>query len=108
MFIIPKENEKYNSYIQRILGYRNNIKDNGEYQEKHHIIPKCLGGSNDEDNLIFLYPQEHYYAHKLLALENPNNQKLQYAWWNMRQCTQMVREYIMCRLQNMKRLVSLL
>ena len=30
-----------------------------------------MNGSNDEDNLVYLYAQEHYYAHKLLAIENP-------------------------------------
>ena len=32
-----------------------------------------MNGSNDEDNLVYLYAQEHYYAHKLLAIENPKN-----------------------------------
>lgn len=88
MLIIPKENETYELYIQRILDSRKNIKDENEYQEKHHIVPKCMDGSNDKDNLIYLYAQEHYYAHKLLALENPENYALQYAWWNMNQCSQ--------------------
>ena len=47
-----------------------------------------MSGSNDEDNLVYLYAQEHYYAHKLLAIENPKNNGLQYAWWNMCQCSQ--------------------
>lgn len=47
-----------------------------------------MGGSNEDNNLIYLYAQEHYYAHKLLAIENPNESGLQYAWWNMCQCTQ--------------------
>lgn len=48
--------------------------------EKHHIIPRCMGGSDDEDNIIFLYLREHYIAHKLLALENPHNGRLLKAW----------------------------
>ena len=36
-----------------------------------------MNGSNDEDNLVYLYAQEHYYAHKLLAIENPKNNGLQ-------------------------------
>lgn len=51
-----------------------------KYHEKHHIIPECLGGINSEDNLIDLYPEEHYEVHKLLALENPDNRKLLHAW----------------------------
>jgi len=84
--IIPYKKEKYSDYIKRILNNRENIKDENVYQERHHITPKCLGGSNDKDNLIYLYAQEHYYAHKLLALENPNENGLQYAWWNMCHC----------------------
>ena len=42
-----------------------------------------MNGSNDEDNLVYLYAQEHYYAHKLLAQENPENKELLYAWWMM-------------------------
>lgn len=90
-YIIPQDNELYASYIQRILDVRENAKDENEYQERHHIIPKCMGGSNDKDNLIYLYAQEHYYAHKLLALENPEEEVLQYAWWNMCHIT---RDYI--------------
>ena len=87
MVVIPINKETYEMYIQRILNIRENKKDDKNYQERHHIIPKCLGGSDDSDNLIYLYAQEHYYAHKLLALENKTNNNLQYAWWNMCQCT---------------------
>lgn len=37
------------------------------YVEKHHVIPKCIGGSNDPDNLVELTAEEHYIAHMLLA-----------------------------------------
>jgi hypothetical protein len=37
------------------------------YKEAHHIIPKCLGGSNDPANLVDLTAREHYIAHLLLA-----------------------------------------
>jgi hypothetical protein len=36
------------------------------YSEKHHIIPKSLGGSDDKDNLVLLTAKEHYIAHALL------------------------------------------
>lgn len=67
MIITPLKDEKYSDYIQRILNARENKKDKNFYQEKHHIVPKTMGGSNDKENLIYLYAQEHYYAHKLLA-----------------------------------------
>ena len=34
--------------------------------EKHHIIPKSLGGSNSKSNLAILTPREHALAHLLL------------------------------------------
>ena len=46
--IEPLENEKYQEYIKRILDSRPNKKDKENYQERHHIIPKSKGGSNDE------------------------------------------------------------
>lgn len=54
-----------------------------EYHERHHIVPKCLGGTNNEENLIDLYAREHFEAHRLLALENPDVKGLTYAWWCM-------------------------
>lgn len=81
--IEPLENEKYQEYIKRILDNRPNKKDKENYQERHHIVPRSKGGSNDEENLIFLYPAEHYYAHMMLSLENPSDIKLARAWWLM-------------------------
>lgn len=37
------------------------------YTEKHHIIPRCLGGNNDKFNLIRLPWMMHILAHFLLA-----------------------------------------
>lgn len=38
----------------------------GAYYEKHHIIPRSLGGSNNSDNIVLLTAREHYIAHLLL------------------------------------------
>ena len=46
------------------------------YTERHHIIPRCLGGSDDADNLVRLTPEEHYVAHQLLVKMHPTNHKL--------------------------------
>lgn len=46
------------------------------YTEKHHIIPRCLGGNDDADNLVDLTPEEHYVAHQLLCKMHPENFKL--------------------------------
>ena len=44
------------------------------------MIPKCLGGKNNKDNLIDLFAREHFIAHRLLAEENPDNEKLVFAY----------------------------
>lgn len=47
-----------------------------EYTEKHHIIPKCMGGSNCSTNLVKLTPEAHYVAHQILVKLYPDNHKL--------------------------------
>lgn len=39
----------------------------GAYKEVHHIKPRCLGGDNGKSNLVALTPEDHYFAHLLLA-----------------------------------------
>lgn len=73
----------YEEFIQNILDTRGRFSCGDEYHERHHIIPKCMGGTNDKDNLIDLYAREHFEAHRLLALENLENEKLIYAWHMM-------------------------
>ena len=73
----------YKEFIDNILTTRGRFACRDKYKERHHIIPKCMGGTNDKDNLIDLYAREHFEAHRLLALENPEVQGLTYAWWCM-------------------------
>lgn len=37
------------------------------YKEKHHITPKCMGGLDVPENLVFLTGREHFLAHWLLC-----------------------------------------
>ena len=37
------------------------------YVERHHILPRALGGSDDSSNLVALTAKEHFVAHVLLA-----------------------------------------
>lgn len=53
------------------------------YFEKHHIIPKCLGGTNKASNIVKLTAREHIIAHFLLVRIYPKNAKLKYAAWMM-------------------------
>jgi hypothetical protein len=70
----------YEEFIQNILDTRGRFNCGDEYHERHHIVPKCMGGTNDEENLIDLFAREHFEAHRLLALENSDNNELVYAW----------------------------
>jgi hypothetical protein len=53
------------------------------YFEKHHIIPKCIGGTDDKTNLIKLTAREHFIIHKLLCEIHPNESGLVYALFMM-------------------------
>lgn len=44
-----------------------------DYHEKHHILPKSCGGSNDKSNIVYLSAREHYIAHLLLVRIYKNN-----------------------------------
>ena len=77
------ENLTYEKFINNILEARGRFNCGEEYHERHHIVPRCIGGGNNTENLIDLFAREHFIAHKLLALENPKNKKLVYAWWCM-------------------------
>lgn len=62
MFLINKYYNWYCSIIERALT-RIPLKN----YEKHHIIPKSLGGGNLNDNLVKLTPREHFICHILLT-----------------------------------------
>ena len=53
-----------------------------DYKELHHIIPKCLGGTNEKSNLILLTARQHYLAHWLLYKIHKTT-KLVHAWHAM-------------------------
>lgn len=37
------------------------------YVERHHILPKSLGGTNEKSNIVVLTAREHWVAHLLLC-----------------------------------------
>ena len=61
----------YNSIVRR---GQNRILEG--YSEKHHIIPRCIGGTDEATNLVSLTPEEHYLCHLLLVKIHPNNIRL--------------------------------
>lgn len=75
--------QTYEEFINNILETRGRFACGDEYHERHHILPRCMGGSNDKDNLIDLFAREHFEAHRMLANENPENVSVVYAWTMM-------------------------
>lgn len=62
MFIDNKYTRIYYSIIDRAK----NREYVSKYTERHHIIPRCLGGSDTSQNLVKLTAKEHFLAHLLL------------------------------------------
>jgi hypothetical protein len=56
------------------------------YYENHHIIPKCFGGSNKKENLVFLTFREHFMAHLLLTKIYDGENKSKMIWALYRMC----------------------
>lgn len=65
----------YESHYNRLI---NNAKAQSRicYTEAHHIIPRCMGGTDDKENIVNLTPEEHYVAHQLLVKIYPSNHSL--------------------------------
>lgn len=60
-------------------------KDRGKpegYFERHHVVPKSMGGSNEEKNLVNLTAREHFIAHRLLWRIH-KNKEMTYAFHAM-------------------------
>lgn len=57
------------------------------YTEKHHIIPRSLGGDESDTNMVTLTAREHFVAHKLLPRfladegDSEGSRKMVYAVW---------------------------
>lgn len=49
------------------------------YFEIHHIVPRSVGGSDDESNLVMLTGREHFIAHMLLWKSFPENKSFTFA-----------------------------
>jgi hypothetical protein len=96
MFI---QNKYYNWYtaIIDIAKHRSKILD---YTEIHHIIPKSLGGTDLENNLVELSAREHFICHFLLTkfTTGQNYHKMIYACQGMRRARGYQNRYINSRL----------
>lgn len=73
----------FEDYIEIIHHRQQNPLPEGVYGERHHIIPRSCGGSNEEWNLVRLTPEEHYKCHYLLTFiyaTGEEHDKVVYAW----------------------------
>ena len=72
---------KYTNWYFSIINSAQNRSENTGYTEKHHIIPKSLGGSNDLDNIVILSAKEHFIVHHLLT-KMLDSQELRGKMWS--------------------------
>ena len=79
-------NNKYTKLYFNIITIAKSRDNIDSYTEKHHILPKSLGGNNNEDNLVRLTAREHFICHWLLTKMVDGNfrNKMLYALNGMR------------------------
>ncbi len=63
LFIDNKYTRIYNSIIENAKG---RLLPSSAYFEKHHIIPRSMGGNNSSANIVKLLAREHFLCHWLL------------------------------------------
>lgn len=57
----------YQKHYSRLIELRKKNPTESDYYEKHHIVPKSLGGSDFPENIVKLTAREHFVSHLLLA-----------------------------------------
>lgn len=75
-------NKIYNNIIERAKQRQIKNPLNG-YKEIHHVIPRSIGGTNEQSNLVELTLKEHFLCHELLVYIYPNSKEVVYALWMM-------------------------
>lgn len=58
------------------------------YVEKHHVLPRCLDGGDEKENIVELTAEEHFCAHLILSKLHPGHKGLIFATvcmsWNLK------------------------
>ena len=90
---------KYKKWYNMIIENAKNRELEG-YKECHHIIPKCMGGSNEKDNLVNLTAREHFICHILLTKMTTGQEKYKmiHAAIGMKRSRKYQKRYINSRL----------
>ena len=79
-------NNKYTNYYFKMINKGFKYKPNNGYYERHHIIPKSIGGSDSSSNLIYLTARQHFLCHLLLLKMTTGIEKksMAFAYFGMR------------------------
>lgn len=80
------ESHKYHRLYDKLVNKYVNIYTvdlQSLYTEKHHIIPKCMGGSNHKHNIVRIPARVHFLLHWMLCRMYPTNIKLIHAFFKM-------------------------
>jgi hypothetical protein len=75
----------YIKVYDQLMEKRKKEPSKSEYRERHHIVPRCMNGSDDFDNIVFLSPKEHFVAHHLLY-KHYKTPALAHAFFMMLRC----------------------
>ena len=68
MFIYQiAESNRYLRRYMRIIQSAPRTRPEPCHHERHHIVPRSMGGTDHPDNLVYLTYREHYVCHVLLT-----------------------------------------
>lgn len=76
---------KYEKWYQHITTNGKQSRELG--YERHHILPRSLGGTDDKANITFITAREHFICHWLLTKIHPTGE----AHWKMLNALRMMR-----------------
>jgi len=77
----------FNLYSKYIEKHKNTPRLAQKNYQRHHIVPLCIGGGNQDENLVSLTRFQHRCAHWLLKKAYPDNNHLKIAYQMMQNGT---------------------
>ena len=69
-----------NKYTKWYFNIIRNANPTTSYVEKHHIIQRCIGGSDHRENIVSLTAREHFVCHLLLTKMTTGKVKQAMCW----------------------------
>jgi hypothetical protein len=79
------KDNKYSKWYHKIIDNAKHRTTINGYIERHHIIPKSLGGLDGANNIVSLTAREHFVCHFLLTkmTQGTDRRKMLHAAWRM-------------------------